>query len=201
MPDSQVQLANAALQLVGAAAIAALEEDTEQARLINRCYVPLLDARLRDGDWNFAVRRVALAQLATAPAYGYSYQYQLPQDPYCLRVLDTNLDDDEPYEIETVVVDSDGGSATYRVILSNQGSVSIRYLARITDPTLMDPLFAHAFKYDLAFEVAYPISRNAQLQANLAEERKSAWQRARSRDGQEGRKRKTWLSESFTQVR
>ena len=38
--------------------------------------------------FNFSITRTTLAQLSTAPTYGFAHQYALPTNPFCLRVLE-----------------------------------------------------------------------------------------------------------------
>ena len=85
MATSVVQIVNNALIKIGASAILTLTENSEAARAANLIYEQVRDASIRDHVWNFAIRRVELAQNSTAPAFEFSYQYNLPSD--CLRVL------------------------------------------------------------------------------------------------------------------
>lgn len=197
MPDSDVAVANEALILLGDDTITSLDQDAARAKAIKRIYTPRLDAALRSHDWNFARMRAALAKLDAVPEFGYDFMYQLPQDPLCLRVLTTNLDESDPWDIEVYKT----ASAQYRVLLTDEADVEIRYIARVSDPTLWDALFADAFVLTLASSVAYALTRNATLTAELNRDRDEAWKKARSVDGQEGRPLKRFLSSSFTSVR
>lgn len=197
MPDSDVAVANEALTLIGDDSITSLDQDAARAKAIKRIYTPRLDAVLRGHDWNFARMRKALGKLDAVPEFGFKFMYQLPQDPLCLRVLTTNLDEDDPWDIEVYKTDS----AQYRVLLTDETDPEIRYIARIVDPTLWDALFADAFVLTLASSVAYALTRNATLTAELNRDRDEAWKKARSVDGQEGRPLKRFLSNSFTSVR
>jgi len=199
MPSSDVEVVNEALTLLGETAITVLTENSDKARVFNRLYLPTLDQALRTHDWNFARMRAVLAQLQAVPEFGYSFMYQLPQNPLCLRVLTTNLTATEAWEIETFITAD--GSAQYRVILTDASAIEIRYIARIEPPTLWDSLFADAFVHELARRGAYAITRNATLVQSLTEEAKEKWRNARSVDGQESRPLRQLLSDSFTNVR
>jgi hypothetical protein len=200
MANSDVEVVSMALTQIGANPITAFTDNSVEARLATRFYTPTLDALLRAHNWNFATRRASLVELADAPTdldSDYTHQFQLPQDPFCLFVLKTDLGDDEPFEIETYAT----ASSQYRVLLCNDTSVTIKYIARITDPTLWDALFAIALTDRLAALFAYPLSRNSQLAAQQWEISNRSWPAAKSRDGQEGRALKRWESDSFTRVR
>ena len=197
MADNDVTVANMALTLLGQQSIADLDDETDHARTMKRLYTMCLDAALRNHNWNFAQVRASLARHSAAPTWEFSYQYVLPTDPYCLRVLETNLNDDEAWRIETYKT----GSEQSRVIVTDFSSIKILYVARLTDPVLWDSLFADAMAWEMAFRASYAITASPQVTANLQKEKEVAWQRARSKDAQESRARKTILSESFTSVR
>jgi hypothetical protein len=197
MPDSTAQLASNALRLIGADPITALTDDSARARVMDGLFIPTLDAKIQEHNWNFAQRRVALAELADTPVWGYAHQFQLPQDPFCLQVLETNLETNEAWRVETFAT----VTASYRVLVTDASSVSILYLARITDPTLYPALFGRAFEYELAYLASYALSRNAQLRDLLFRDKEMAWQKAKSRDGQEARMLKKLNSTTFTDVR
>ena len=196
MPSSQTEVCNEALTLLGESAITSITEDSDKARALNAVYTPTLDEALRAHDWNFARMRATLARVAATPDFGYSFMYQLPQEPLCLRVLQTNLAKDEAWEIETYVTAD--ATAQYRVILTDASALEILYIARVTSPTLWDALFADAFVHELARRAAYAITRNATLVAALTEQTKDKWRQARSVDGQESRPLRQLLSTTLT---
>lgn len=197
MANSDVQICSNALRIIGADSITALTDDNDRARLMNGLYLPTLEEKIQSHTWNFAQRRVALARLTDTPAYDFTYMFQLPQDPRCLQVLETNLNEDDKWRIETYATTT----ATYRVLLTDVSTISILYLALITDATLYSPLFSRAMEYELAYLASYPLTRNAAMRDLLFKDKELAWQKARSRDGQESRALKKLLSSSFTSVR
>ena len=199
MPSDDVEIANEVLTLLGHASITTLTEDTDRARTINRFYTPTLDMALRAHDWNFARMRAVLGRVAATPEFGYSFMYQLPQNPLCLRVLGTNLNQNEAWEIETY--QTTDLSAQYRVILTNASTLEIKYIARVTSPTLWDSLFADAFVHELARRSAYAITSNATLVESLRQAADLKWRQARSVDGLEARPLRALLSTTFTEVR
>ena len=118
---SAVDIANSALNNIGASTINSLTEDSVAARIVNQRYVFVRDAVFRSHPWNCLVRRASLAQNSTAPTWGYTYAYNLPTDPYCLRVLRLEkLDLD--YKVEG------------RTIVSDEQTMKIKFIARVTDP-------------------------------------------------------------------
>jgi hypothetical protein len=100
---SVVDIANSALNLLGASTISALTDDSKNARLCNQRYEPVRNRVFRSHAWNCLTKRVQLAQDTTAPIVEYSYAYTLPSD--CLRVL----------KIHTGVTDSIASDIDYKV--------------------------------------------------------------------------------------
>ncbi len=170
MATSVVQIVNNALVKIGANAILTLTEDTEAARAANLVYDQIRDACIRDHVWNFAVNRVELAQNSTAPAFGFSYQYNLPSD--CLRVLQMQ-DMSTLYKIE-------GGK-----LLTDDGTAKILYLARVEDVNLFDSMFVEALSARLAAELSVTLSESNTLYSNMMEMYNRKIADARSMDAQE----------------
>lgn len=187
MASSATEVVNLALVGLGLEPVGALDETSDRSRAASRWYPTVLDALIRDGNWNFAQTRVALAQLATNPDWGDLFAYQLPTD--CLRVLETNLNPDAAWRIEG------------RTLVTAEPAVSILYLARVTDPTQWDALFLEAIVDALAFRLAYALTRNATLVDALSRISADTRKGAKSRDGQEGRPLKRFLSDAFTRFR
>ena len=170
MASSEVQICNNALIKLGANTITSLSDDSKAARLCNNVYSIMRDDMLRGHPWNFAITRTTLAKLSTTPAFKYSYEYQLPSD--CLRVIgikDTNAE----YRIEG------------RKLLTDENSVSLIYIKRITDTSQFDANFANALAFKLASELAYAITNNATLASNLGQEAERLLRRAKMHDAQE----------------
>ena len=170
MATSVVQIVNNALVKIGANAILTLTEDSEAARAANLIYEQIRDSCIRDHVWNFAVNRVELAQNSTAPAFEFSYQYNLPSD--CLRVLQME-DMSMLYKIE-------GGK-----LLTDEGTAKILYLARVEDVNLFDAMFVEALSARLAAELSVTLSESNTLYSNMMEMYQRKISDARSMDAQE----------------
>ena len=175
---TEVSICSNALRKWGDSPIASLTEDTERARLCNALYEPARDSLLRSHAWNFAITRASLAQISSTPAFEYSYQYALPTDPFCLRVLKMEFDDYE-FKIENL-------AGQGRVLLTNEGTANIIYIARITDPKLFDSIFVDTLIAKLASEMAYPVTNSAALQKEMERVYKLKLTEARSIDSTEG---------------
>ena len=175
---TEVSICSNALRRLGDDPITSLTDDTERARLCNAFYQDSRDLVLRSHPWNFAITRASLAQLSNTPAYGYNYMYALPTDPYCLRVLEMEYAD-YIFKIEN---DATNG----RVLVTNESTAKILYIARITNPTLFDSMFVETLTSKLAADLAYPITGSVQLQGQMEKMYRDKLSEARSVDGMEG---------------
>ena len=175
---TEVSICANALRRLGDDPITSLTDDTERARLCNAFYSDARDAVLRSHPWNFAITRATLAQLSDTPAYGFNYQYALPTDPFCLRVLEMEYKD-YIFKVENVATHG-------RVLLTDEGTAKILYIARITDTTLFDAMFVDTLTAKLAVDLAYPVTNSMQVQTNMQRLYQAKLSEARSIDGQEG---------------
>ena len=149
---SIVDICNGALNQLGASTILTLTEDSKNARLCNARYTQIRDAVFRSHPFNCLQKRVELSSSTTTPAWGYSFQYDLPGD--CLRLLRI-LDYDSDHKVEG------------RSILSNNSSMKILYISRITDPNQCDELLRETISAALAADIAYAITSNNTTQQNM----------------------------------
>jgi hypothetical protein len=175
---TEVSICSNALRRLGDDPITSLTDDTERARLCNAFYIPSRDQVLRSHPWNFAITRATLAKLSDTPAYEYSYQYALPNDPYCLRVLEMEYKD---YIFKIEHYASQG-----RVLLTNESTAKILYIAKVTDTAQFDSMFVDVLTAKLAVDLAYPVTNSVKLQDQMQRLFQQKLSEARSVDGQEG---------------
>tara|TARA_R100000655_G_scaffold75773_1_gene114676 strand:- start:2928 stop:3506 length:579 start_codon:yes stop_codon:yes gene_type:complete len=175
---TEVSICSNALRRLGDDPITSLTDDTERARLCNSFYADARDACLRSHPWNFAITRASLAQLSATPVYGFDYQFALPTDPFCLRVL--------AMEFEDYVFKVENLSTQGRVLLTDQETAKIIYIARVTDTTLFDSLFVDTLVAKLAADLAYPVTNSLKVQEQMYKLFQLKLSEARSIDGQEG---------------
>jgi hypothetical protein len=83
--------------------------------------------------------------LGTAPSTRFAYGYALPTDPWCLWVP-KSLNEDLTYEIKG------------RNLLTDEGSATITFIKRMTDPGLFDALLIDAIAERLASTLALPLT-------------------------------------------
>ena len=152
---SAVDIANSALNLLGASTISAFTDDSKNARLINQRYEPVRNRVFRSHAWNCLHKRVQLAQNSTAPVVEYSNAYALPSD--CLRVL----------KVHNGTTDSIASNIDYKLegrnIVTDEGTIFLIYIALDTDPNNYDTYLQESISHQLAADLAYAITNNATL--------------------------------------
>jgi len=171
---SKVSICNSSLLKIGANTIISLTADSEEARQCNARFDDMLDYLLQIHPWNFAMARATLAQLATTPDFEFTYEYQLPTDPYCLQVV-------EYYPRASAYRYKVEG----RKLLTNEGTVEIKYIKRVTDMNELGPLFREMFAYYLAAELSWSLTGSATLKQNMEANFLEAMRMAKLRDSQE----------------
>lgn len=161
-----IEIANIALAKIGASRITSFDEDSPEAEVLNTLYSFVRDDEIAKYNWNFAKTRRRLPAEHSTPAFGWQYQYLMPSD--CLRVLEVGrwpmpvmsgliLGETRPFVIE-------GG----RIMSNSGGGLDVVYLKREEDTSAYPAIFVEVFASALAKEIAFKISKaaNVQLQAN-----------------------------------
>lgn len=170
---SEVDIANSALNMIGASNINSLTEDSVAARIVNQRYTFVRDAVFRSHPWNSLIRRATLAENSTAPTWGFTKAYNLPTDPFCLRVLRIeNLDINFRVEGRTIVTD--------------ETTMKIKYVARITDPNEYDSLLLESISARLAADICYSVTNSNSLVASMYNLYEAKIKEARFADATEG---------------
>ena len=170
---SDVDICNSALNMIGASNIVSLTEDSRAARVCNKRYEFVRDAVSRAHPWNCLVRRASIAADADSPAFEFEYQFTLPNNPYCLRII-------RPQDIDTI----------YRIegrkVLANTTPFKFIYIARVTDPNEYDQLFIETIAARLAADISYALVNSATLTASLFDIYNQKLSEARFVDATEG---------------
>lgn len=194
MAASDTSICNLALGNLGAARIISLDEASPEAKACALLYAQTRDEVLRSHRWNFAISRAELSRLSTPPAFGWTWQYQLPVN--CLRVLQVNGYGEEEvpdnWEIE-------GGR-----LLSDADTVQVKFIARVTDSSLYDPLFVEALALKLAARLCVPLTgSDSRAGGFLTEYERVTGPRARRMDAFESREKRKfpWVLSALVAAR
>jgi hypothetical protein len=171
---SAVDIANLALMQIGDQTITSFSDGITRANVVDAFYPIARDAVLEEHPWNFAEKRVALAQIAgDTPAFEFSYFYQLPADCIRVRYID-ETDPEYPHKVE--------GDR----LLCDLSAVNLLYTRRVTDPNRFSPLFVEALMYKLASMIAMPLLKNSKLALEMAELYTLALGKAKGSDALQG---------------
>lgn len=161
---SETDICNMALLGVGAKPkISSLIEDSDNARLCRQFYQPVVDTVLRSHLWNCATfyPDSSLTPLSATPdTPDWDYQYNLPSNPWCLRLLQVGADTDQPTKWKVVG----------RTFLYNTDTAKVVYIKRITDPNEFDPLLVDAIVNRLQIKFAMPLTNKRDIVSALIEE-------------------------------
>lgn len=170
---SQVEIVNRALTKLGSDRITSMGDAVKPARTMSALWDTVRRAELRKRTWNFAKVRTTLASLATAPVFGFGYQYQLPSDylrpvqigdVYVIPGLtDYREGDDSAWTIEGSVLLTDFAAPLQFV-----------YVKDVTDPGAFDATFVEVMASKLAYEACYDITQSNQGRQQAAEDYKAA---------------------------
>lgn len=154
---SAVDIINLALSRLGdSATVTSINppEGSAQAEQAKRFYPIARDTLLELHAWNFATKRIALAETSDTSPDTWQYTYALPSA--YIRALavysaQTNSEaDSQPFIIEA-------NSEDQLILFTNVENATIKYIAQITDTTKFTPLFVNALSFMLASFLAGPL--------------------------------------------
>lgn len=158
MADSKVEIWNLALGHVhDGKSVKSVTEKSFEADQCRLFYDISLNAALRAHNWNFAKKRLVLAQVGTAPS-GWEFQYAYPSD--CIKavrihnIADPKNDKLPPLKFD--VAQNTGGAG--KVIWTDVDKAELVYTSFISDTTLFDSQFDMIISYYLASKIAMPIT-------------------------------------------
>lgn len=173
--SSVVDICNLALSHLGdeARVVAIVPPDgSAQSTLCGRFYPMARDVLLEAHPWPFAVKRADLSEVDNPLDTDWSFAYELPSD--CLRPLSA-LQPGVPERL--FGGDTDAGTHPYiveasttgeRVMYTNVDAGTVRYIARVEDPTRFTPSFVTALSRLLASYLAGPVLRGKDGRAEAA---------------------------------
>lgn len=181
---SQVQIANRALTLCGAARIMDLSAQEKPAKAMAAVYDGVRDQSLATANWVFAMTRFNPAP-STAPLFGWAYAYVIPDE--ILRLVE--IRDRFVGFVNLGPAVSDGLPREYeieenkRILTDWEPPLNCRGVKRITSEASFDPLFVDYFVHELALAVWEDVSRkNATKKDQVEKARDRSMRIARSRN-------------------
>lgn len=173
--SNNVSIANRALAKLGDDRILLLTDDVKSARTLNGMFAEVRDAELRGANWKFSIKRTQLPALTAAPAWGYAYQFPLPADYLAMVQINEfyvrGNKQKPPYSIEAGLILTD-----------LPAPLKIRYVSKVENAGLFDPLFVEAFACKLAMEACETLTQSETKYARVEKAYKDAIIRALMRD-------------------
>lgn len=167
---SAVTVCNGALIRLGAARIAALNENSVEARICNERYEHVLKDLLRAHPWKFALKWAALAVVTNPPTLKYDNVYAIPGD--CLRVIGSTNESDN-WEVEGQYLSAD------------VEDIVVQYIKYETDVNNFDENFRELLSLKLAHDMCYAFVQSTSFKQLLESEYKAKLREVRSYSAQE----------------
>ena len=170
MTSSIVDICNMALLNVTRTTITSIDANQVEAIWCKTYFTHIRDALLRSHFWNFAKKRQTLQKLTDIPPFEFSNTFDLPADYIrSVKLHDTSA----VFKVEG------------KTLLTDDNTVNLIYIARVTDTTQFDDLFIATFVALLAAALAKPVTGSEDLKPALLREAKEKLNEAKRRDGQE----------------
>ncbi|QVM82936.1 hypothetical protein [Novosphingobium decolorationis] len=186
-------IANNALVHIGSESrILSLQDDAHVARVLREVWQLQRRSTIRDGDWNFASRRIGLpAEANVDPGEIYPWAYRYPLPGASLRLIE---------------VLSPGVGSTYQVegksVLANQaGPLFVRYAIDVTEAADWDESFGDAFSWRLAWICGRRIAGSAFSEESAFQNYRDALSKAKRHDVRENppieQEESSWIEARF----
>ncbi len=171
-----ISICSAALLQLGKAPIADFLQAGDLPRLCANLYPIERDSLLRENDWNCAIKRLVLAPLATAPAFGFTSQFALPSD--YLRMISIGDRRVGTPLCQAFRVES-------RSILSSGTVLPIVYVFRNDAESTWDSKLVELMTARMLWKLAYPVTQSTSLRDELKAEYAAMARVARAIDSTE----------------
>lgn len=181
MISSKNEICNLALGHLGNFEVVDIDSPKNNSEFVcKRWYDITRESALREGIFNFCIKRDIISKDAETPAFGWSYQYSIPSD--CLRILSVGDDIENDkflnYSIEKgkILCDEDFSSG-----------MPVRYIENIKEAGRFDAIFVSYLSLKLAMNMCFDLNNDSNLKAQLIEMTSLAKLEALSSANQESR--------------
>lgn len=178
------EICTMAMSLLKREAVNSIDDLTDEATQCKIMYPFALDTLLESYAWTFAIKRQTLSALSAAPINQYDFQYALPAD--CITPLELRADTWSGQGFTWIIEGQN--------VLSNADTVTLKYVYRVTQSGLFNPLFTMALAFGIAALLAYSMTGKPQYADVLEKKAHQLALRAQALDAQKG------TQESFNQV-
>lgn len=178
MAITETSICNMALAKLHAKRIEDLDDGASNEAVKCRLfYEPTRDALIRSHSWRFTRDRKTLTVSGDTPDFEWDYQFPLPDDFIRMRSIYENRFSDE--NLRNYALEGN-------MLLTNESSMEIRYVKKVTDPDDFDPLFIKVLVLLLADELIGPLAGgDKRIQAKMDNALKVLMPQVRAMDSQE----------------
>lgn len=159
MAASKIEIINFALTTIGEERILSEDDRSRRAEVALGEYDMIRRALLRRFQFNFSIKRVEIAEAATAPEFGYTTKYLLPSD--FIRVVEEETEYLHKVEGRYIVTDA-------------TGPLPLVYVADIQDASMFDDSFARVLAYELAYHIVESLTQSNTKRQEVAERLRQA---------------------------
>lgn len=165
-----------ALARLGVSQLTSLTDNTIEAKFVNLMFEEVAKEVMTEGAFSSTIRRAELNATANTPEFGFTYEFQLPTSPLCLRVLSIS-------EEET-------GSYDYKIegdkLLANISTMEVEYIAYLEQSGDYDEMLKKTIVAKLAAELAYPLTGSSAVADRMYRKYLEELNEAKAVDGQNG---------------
>ena len=181
MAEDNTKICNQSLGKMGSLRINDFSDSTESSPQAIQCrlnFEPTRDALLRSHWWRFASTRKVLSRNAIDPVTDeYDNQFILPTDFLAMKSIYENRFSNEnlrSYSLEG------------QRLLTNESTMQIRYIKKVTDASQFDPLFVKVLVLLLADEMIGPLAGgDARIQKKIDTQLERLMPAVKAMDAQE----------------
>ena len=192
-PYSEVSIANLAIDILDDTPITSLSDNRKVARYMLRNFGQVRDETLQRYPWAFATTRASLAADGTDPSFGWNKAYTFPAD--CLRMLPPRLYGEKNAPILKHEIEG------RKILTDATAPLKVRYIQKVTNPTLFPPLFVRVISTRLAMLAAQNITGKGSYVQKAKEFYQEAWELATLSDTLESGTPDNQLGEDILNVR
>lgn len=202
---TQLGICNVALSEIAADPISSIEEASSSAFYCRIHYYDVLTEMLSWTDWDWAIRRVALAAQTNDRKGEWLYRYGRPADmAEAIRVLPAVDEQVQclpiagPYNFPAWDALGKLPFATANgSIYTNVASALLEYQVNAVDPAVIDQVTARAVALELSSRLAMPLKKSRELKKEKVAEAEVARQRAIAESENRSPRRQTdYISEA-----
>jgi len=173
---SETDVINVALRMIGGTAVSVRTDGSTNGNIVDDMYDDIRDNLVRSHNWNFATKRVELAELSTAPAFEFDNSYALPSD--WIRTVTVHNNDGGfgtlNYRMELV--------AGVRAIVCSAEQLWMTYVAKVSDPNIMTSDFRLVLSTSLAAALALPVAASNTMKEQFSKDADTLLARAKAAD-------------------